>query len=98
MAYESDVVRSMVETLNSIDGVYCLRTHGGSFQQKGTPDVIGCAHGYFFSIEAKRTKKDKPSPAQLYNLKRFRRAKGKTFVSRDPKVKEVVQWIESLPR
>ena len=87
----------MVETLNSITGVYCVRTHGGSFQQKGTPDVVGCARGFFFCIEAKRTKDDKPSPSQLYNLKRFRRAKGKTFVSRDPKVKEVVQWIDSLP-
>lgn len=88
----------MMETLNSIDGVHCLRTHGGSFQKKGTPDVIGCAHGYFFSIEAKRTEKDKPSPAQQYNAKQFRRAKGRTFVSCDPKVKEVVKWIENLPR
>lgn len=98
MAYESDIVRRMMATLNAIDGVYCVRTHGGSFQQKGTPDVMGCAHGYFFSIEAKRSAKDKTSPAQVYNLKQFRRAGGKTFVSYDPKVKEVVQWIGSLPR
>ena len=85
-------------TLNAIDGVYCLRTHGGSFQQKGTPDIIGCALGFFFSIEAKRTKRDKPSPAQIYNLKQFKQAGGMTFISSDPKVEEVVQWIESLPR
>lgn len=98
MALESDVVRSMMATLNAIDGVYCLRTHGGSFQQKGTPDVLGCAHGHFFAIEAKRTAKEKPSPSQLYTLKKFRQAGGVTFVSHDPKVKEVVQWIKSLPK
>lgn len=98
MAYESDIVRRMMATLNAIDGVYCIRTHGSSFQQKGTPDVMGCAYGYFFAIEAKRAKQDKPSPAQIYNLKQFKQAGGMTFVSRDPKVKEVVQWIDNLPR
>lgn len=98
MALESDIVRQMMATLNAIDGVYCLRTHGGSFQQKGTPDVLGCAHGRFFAIEAKRTKKDKPKPEQIYTLGKFKQAKGKTFISYDPKVKEVVEWINQLPR
>lgn len=97
MAYESDIVRRMMATLNAIDGVYCIRTHGGAFQQKGTPDVIGCARGYFFAIEAKRTKRDKASDAQLYTLGRFKVAGAAAFVSRDPQVKEVIQWIESLP-
>ena len=86
----------MLKLLNSIDGVYAVRTHGGSFQQKGTPDVLGCAHGRFFAIEAKRTAKEKPSAAQLYNLKKFRQAGGAVFVSHDPKLGEVLQWITSL--
>ncbi|AZV01739.1 endonuclease [Microbacterium phage Schubert] len=93
---EAEVVRRMLATLNSIDGVYALRTHGGSFQLKGTPDVLGCAHGRFFAIEAKRSAKEKPSPAQQYVLKKFRQAGGKTFVSYDPKAQEVVEWIQSL--
>lgn len=93
---EAEVVRRQMATLNAIQGVYCLRTHGGSFQQKGTPDIMGCAHGMFFAIEAKRSSKEKPEPAQLYNLKKFRQAEGKVFVSHDPKVKEVVEWITSL--
>jgi Holliday junction resolvase len=93
---EAEVVRRMLKRLNSIDGVYAIRTHGGSFQQKGTPDVLGCAHGHFFAIEAKRDAKEKPTEAQLYNLKKFRRAGGKTFVSHDPKAQEVVEWITSL--
>lgn len=87
----------MVATLNAIDRVYCIRTHGGSFQQKGTPDIIGCARGWFFTIEVKKSAKEQPSPAQQYNLKKFARAEGRTFVSHDPKVREVVAWIRTLP-
>lgn len=93
---EAEVVRLMLATLNAIDGVYAIRTHGGAFQQKGTPDVLGCAHGRFFAIEAKRSAKEKPSQAQKYNMKKFREAGGTTFVSHDPKVQEVVAWISSL--
>lgn len=93
---EAEVVRRMMATLNALPGVYCLRTHGGAFQQKGTPDIIGCARGRFFAIEAKRSARQKPEPAQQYNLKKFRQAYGKTFVSHDPQVQEVVAWIQSL--
>jgi Holliday junction resolvase len=93
---EAEIVRRQLATLNALDGVYALRTHGGSFQQKGTPDVLGCAHGRFFAIEAKRTKSEKPSAAQLYTLKKFTEAGGKTFVSHDPKAQEVIAWITSL--
>lgn len=93
---EAEIVRRMLKVLNSMDGVYAVRTHGGSFQQKGTPDVLGCAHGQFFAIEAKRTARENPSTSQLYNLKMFRQAGGKTFVSHDPKAQEVVEWITRL--
>jgi Holliday junction resolvase len=93
---EAEIVRRQLATLNSIDGVYAIRTHGGSFQQKGTPDVLGCALGKFFAIEAKRSKREQPTRAQQYNLKKFREAGGKTFVSFDPKVQEVVEWISTL--
>lgn len=86
----------MLARLNSIDGVYAIRTHGGSFQQKGTPDVLGCAHGLFFAIEAKKNAKEKPTAAQIYNLKKFKEAGGSTFVSCDPKAQEVIEWISSL--
>lgn len=93
---EAGIVRSMLKRLNALPGVYAIRTHGGSFQQKGTPDVLGSAHGHFFAIEAKRSAKEKPSEAQLYNLKKFRQAGGATFVSHDPKAQEVIEWIATL--
>lgn len=88
----------MLATLNSIDGVYAIRTHGGSFQMKGTPDVLGCAYGRFFVIEAKRSHREKPSEAQQYVLKKFHEAGGKTFVSSDPRAQEVLDWISKLSR
>lgn len=93
---EAEVVRSMMARLNALPGVYCLRTHGGSFQQKGTPDVMGCAHGRFFAIEAKKTARQKPTEAQQYNLDQFRKAGGTVFVSHDPKAQEVIEWISTL--
>lgn len=93
---EAEVVRRMMKRLNAIPGVYCLRTHGGAFQQKGTPDIIGSAHGHFFAIEAKKSAKEKPTEAQQYNLKKLRQAGGATFVSHDPQVQEVVEWIATL--
>lgn len=95
---EADIVRDMLKTLNAIPGVFCLRTHGGSFQAKGTPDVLGSAHGRCFVIEAKRTASLKPSAAQRYMLEKFTGAGATCFVSCDPKAEEVVEWIRSLPR
>lgn len=93
---EAEVVRKAMKRLNALPGVYCLRTHGGSFQQKGTPDIMGSAHGYFFAIEMKKDASEKPTDAQQYNLKKFRAAGGKTFVSHDPRAQEVIEWISTL--
>lgn len=93
---EAEVVRRMIKRLNAIPGVYCLRTHGGTFQQKGTPDILGSALGHFFAIEAKRTAREKPTESQLYTLSKFSQAGGAIFVSHDPKVQEVVEWITTL--
>lgn len=89
-------MRDMMRTLNHIPGVFCLRTHGGAFQAKGTPDIFGCALGHAFVIEAKRAASLKPSDAQEYVLGKFNGAGAQTFVSCDPKAKEVTAWIKSL--
>ena len=93
---EAEIVRRMLAALNKLPEVYALRTHGGSFQQKGTPDILGCAHCYFFAIEAKKSAREKPSEAQKYTLRKFQQAGGITFVSHDPKVQEVIEWISTL--
>jgi len=93
---EAEIVRRQLAALNAIDGVYAIRTHGGTFQAKGTPDIFGCALGLFFTIESKRSRTERPSEAQVYMLNKFARAGGRTFVSYDPKVREVLAWISSI--
>ena len=93
---ESDVVRLMLKELNSQELTFAIRTHGSAFQMKGTPDIIGCSHGMFFAIEAKRSAKDHASDVQLYVLSKMESAGARVWVSHDPEVKEVIEWISSL--
>ena len=93
---ESDVVRLMLKALNSQELTFAIRTHGSAFQMKGTPDIIGCSHGMFFAIEAKRSAKDHASDVQLYVLSKMKSAGARVWVSHDPEVEEVIEWISSL--
>ena len=49
-------------------------------------------------IVAKRSARDKPTSAQVYNLNKFQRANGRVFVSHDPEAQEVVEWIHAISR
>lgn len=93
MTSEADVVRHLMTTLSKIPGVFCFRTHGGAFQMKGTPDVVGCARGVFFAIEVKKGN-GKATPAQLFILSKIEEAGGKTFVTNDKDGKEIIGWIK----
>ena len=93
---ESDVVRLMLKALNSQELTFAIRTHGSAFQMRGTPDIIGCSHGMFFAIEAKRSAKDHASDVQLYVLSKMKSAGARVWVSHDPEVEEVIEWISSL--
>ena len=93
---ESDVVRLMLKALNSQKRTFAIRTHGSAFQMKGTPDIIGCSHGMFFAIEAKRSAKDHASDVQLYVLSKMESAGARVWISHDPEVEEVIGWISSL--
>lgn len=87
----------MLATLGNIPGVAAFRTHGGSFQARGTPDIVGVAHGRAFFIEAKRAPGLEVTEAQGLFLDRLDAAGAATFVSADPKCKEVVEWVATLP-
>ena len=93
---ESDVVRLMLKALNSQECTFAIRTHGSAFQMKGTPDIIGCSHGMFFAIEAKRSAREHASEVQMYVLSKMKSAGARVWVSHDPEVEEVIEWISSL--
>ena len=86
----------MLKALNSQERTFAIRTHGSAFQMRGTPDIIGCSHGMFFAIEAKRSAKDHASDVQVYVLSKMKSAGARVWVSHDPEVEEVIEWISSL--
>ena len=96
MSSEAEIVRSIMRNLNSIDGVFCFRTHGNSFSVRGIPDIIGCAKGRFFAIEAKKSAKNHPSKAQEYILHKLLLSGAKTYVIWDKYPAEVIEWISNL--
>lgn len=72
MATESDLVSSMKGKLEKEFGGVWIKLHGGRFQERGLPDLIGLVGGLFFGFEVKLPgKEDSLSPAQSYQLQRF---------------------------
>lgn len=55
-------------------GAYILVMHGDGLNKRGIPDTIFCYKGYYFGCELKD--KDKPSPLQLYNLRKINKSGG----------------------
>lgn len=35
------------------EGGFWFKTHGGSYQTSGLPDIVGCYEGYFVGLEVK---------------------------------------------
>lgn len=54
-------------------GAKCIKIHGDSFTEAGTPDIIGCYRGRCFTIE---TKQDDGilTPIQAYRLMQWKEA------------------------
>ena len=50
---EADLVKTITTQLRQHPNVWVLKTHGGIYMPKGTPDLIGCCDGKFFAIEVK---------------------------------------------
>lgn len=50
---EADLVKTITTQLKQYQNVWVLKTHGGIYMPKGTPDLIGCCDGKFFAIEVK---------------------------------------------
>lgn len=48
---------------------------GGEFTKAGVPDILVCCNGRFIGVEVKAPN-GKPSPLQIYNLKKIDKAGG----------------------
>ena len=75
---EADLVKSITVQLRRYPNVWVLKTHGGIYMPKGTPDLIGCCDGRFFAIEVKLDAQGRyrVTPAQKYVGEQIIRAGG----------------------
>lgn len=61
---------------------FFFKSHGGSFQQSGLPDLMGTIDGIFIGIEVKTPdKKENVTKLQLHCLDQITKAGGIGFVS-----------------
>lgn len=79
MAQEKNF-ENKIKTFLDEQGAWFIKYWAGSkFTKDGIPDILCCINGYFVAIEVK-AQNGKPSPLQLYNIKKIREAGGFAFV------------------
>lgn len=69
MVLEKTIVAGILRTLNSIDGVYARKTHGGAYST-GWPDIVASVRGRCFMLEVKRPG-GRATPLQRRELDRW---------------------------
>ncbi len=75
--------------------IYYIKTHGGGWTGKGTPDLVVCVNGKFIAFELK-VNKNGLQPDQIIHKKRIERSKGKFY---SPKtLASFIEIIESENR
>lgn len=55
MQPEYRVVQNMKKLIRSRGG-WCVKIHGGPYQDTGTPDILACYKGRFIAIEVKTSR------------------------------------------
>ena len=87
--------RFQTKVINYLEsrGACVYPQHISSFSNAGTPDVIACYKGRFIAVETK-VKGGKPSPLQVYEIKKIIKAQGYAIVAYSlDEIKEVLDEI-----
>jgi Holliday junction resolvase len=70
---ESKLQRKIKKALINEFGGFWIKLHGGMFQKKGMPDLLGCVWGLYITVEVKTDDKaSKLMPHQIRVLKTIR--------------------------
>lgn len=72
---EENIVRNIVKYLNGLPCCWCFKVHGGPYQRKGIPDILGVHNGRLFAFEVKRPGK-KATEIQAWCISQIRNAGG----------------------
>lgn len=67
---EKRIVTKILKVLRE-QGGWWIKTHGGSYQESGLPDIIGSLRGRFVSFEVKKPGEE-ASEIQKYVMKQIR--------------------------
>jgi Holliday junction resolvase len=71
--WESGIVDEGVRRLKKYKDVKLIKIHGSAFQQRGTPDLIGCSSGKCVVVEVKN-EEGRLSDIQVQRLNEWCRA------------------------
>lgn len=72
---ESTIQKGITAYLDKRPYCWYTKIHGGAYQKKGLPDLIGCDNGRFFGIELKRPG-EKPTALQSQRIIEIGKAGG----------------------
>lgn len=76
---ESNITKSILKYLRSLDKCFAWKVHGGMYGTAGIPDVICCYQGQFLAFEVK-VPGNKPTAIQQAMIEKINNAKGKAYI------------------
>ena len=92
---EGKVKNQVKKILDKYQAYYFMPATGG-FGRSGVPDVVGCLHGVFFSIECKAGK-GIPTALQEREMRNIKNAGGYAWVINEANVEELSTLLAGLP-
>ncbi len=93
MASERSLVNRILRELNSWPKTRAVKIHGSGQGRVGDPDLWGCSYGKMFLLEMK-VPGEKPTPAQLSELRKWKRDGARTGWYDD--FKEAIELVRKL--
>ena len=72
---ESNIVKSILRYLKSLENCFAWKEHGGMYGTAGIPDIICCYCGRFYGFEVK-TETGRPTKLQENTLQKIQAAGG----------------------
>ena len=90
---EAQYATKLLAALRAMPETWVFKVHGGPYQQRGIPDILGCRRGRLFALELKRRNAE-ITPLQRATLLAVYDAGGLTRVYSTSVPVEVVQeWL-----
>lgn len=95
MQPEYRIVQNVKKLIKSRGG-WCVKIHGGPYQDAGTPDILVCYKGHFIAVEVK-TARGVARPEQRVVQQAITRAGGYALIThRIGEVADVLDAIDEL--